>query len=42
MELSVFNIQGKETGKIQVNDSVFNIDVNELDIYLDVKSILAN
>jgi len=42
MELSVFNIQGKETGKIQVNDSVFNIEVNEHAIYLDVKSILAN
>lgn len=42
MELSVFNIQGKETGKIQVNDSVFNIEVNEHAMYLDVKSILAN
>jgi large subunit ribosomal protein L4 len=43
MELSVFNIQGKETGsKVQLNDTVFNIEPNEHAIYLDVKSILAN
>jgi len=43
MELSVFNIEGKETGrKIDLNDSIFGIEPNDHAIYLDTKQYLAN
>lgn len=43
MELSVYNIEGKDTGrKVELNDSVFAIDANEHVVYLDVKQYLAN
>lgn len=43
MEAKVFNIQGKETGRIvQLNDSVFGIEPNNHAIYLDVKQYMAN
>jgi len=43
MELAVYNIQGKDTGrKAQLNDAVFAIEPNEHVIYLDVKQYLAN
>jgi len=43
MELSVYNIQGKETGKkLKLSDEVFAIDPNDHSIYLDVKQYLAN
>ncbi len=43
MELSVYNIQGKDTGKkVTLNDSVFGIEPNDHAIYLDVKQHLAN
>ncbi len=43
MELAVYNINGKETGrKIQLNNEVFGIEPNDHAIYLDVKQIQAN
>lgn len=43
MELAVYNIQGKETGrKATLSDSVFAIEPNEHAVYLDVKQFLAN
>jgi len=43
MELSVINIQGKETGrKVTLNDQIFGIEPNDHAIYLDVKQYLAN
>jgi large subunit ribosomal protein L4 len=43
MELTVFNKEGKETGrKIKLDEAVFGIVPNEHAIYLDVKQHLAN
>ena len=43
MEVSVYNIEGKDTGrKVTLNDSVFAIEPNEHAVYLDVKQYLAN
>lgn len=43
MELSILNIQGKETGKkVSLSDAVFGIEPNDHAIYLDVKQYLAN
>lgn len=43
MELSVFNITGKETGrKVTLDESIFGIEPNDHAIYLDVKQYLAN
>jgi large subunit ribosomal protein L4 len=43
MELSVYNIEGKDTGrKVSLNDAVFGIEPNDHVIYLDVKQYLAN
>lgn len=43
MELSVLNIDGKETGrKANLNDSIFGIKPNDQAIYLDTKQFLAN
>ncbi|HPT31338.1 MAG TPA: 50S ribosomal protein L4 [Prolixibacteraceae bacterium] len=43
MELSVFNIEGTETGrKVSLNDEIFGIEPNDHAIYLDVKQYLAN
>ncbi len=43
MELSILNIQGKETGrKIALDESIFGIEPNDHAIYLDVKQYLAN
>jgi len=43
MELSVVNIEGKETGKkVSLNKSVFGIEPNTHAIYLDIKQHLAN
>ncbi len=42
MELSVYNIKGKETGKkVSLSDEVFGIKPNEHVIWLDVKHFLA-
>ncbi|MFV0591104.1 MAG: 50S ribosomal protein L4 [Draconibacterium sp.] len=43
MELSVLNIQGKETGrKVTLNDQIFGIEPSDHAIYLDVKQYMAN
>ncbi len=43
MELSILNIQGKETGrKITLDESIFGIEPNDHAIYLDVKQYMAN
>ena len=43
MELSVLNIEGKETGrKVALNDDVFGIEPSDHAIYLDVKQYMAN
>lgn len=43
MELTIYNINGAETGRMaQLNDEVFGVDINEHAIYLDVKQYLAN
>lgn len=43
MELSVYNIEGKETSKkVNLDDTVFGIEPNDHAIYLDVKQLQAN
>jgi large subunit ribosomal protein L4 len=43
MELTVFNIEGKETSKkVALNDAIFGIEPNDHAIYLDVKQFMAN
>ena len=43
MEVAVYNISGKETGrKVQLDDSIFGIEPNDHAIYLDVKQFRAN
>ena len=43
MELSIVNIEGKETGKkAKLDKKVFDIEPNDHAIYLDVKQYLAN
>ena len=40
--VSVYNIEGKEVGSIELNDAVFGIEVNEHLVHMAVKSQLAN
>jgi large subunit ribosomal protein L4 len=43
MELSVLNIEGKETGKkVSLNDSIFGIKPNDHAIYLDTRQFMLN
>lgn len=43
MEVAIYNISGKETGKKAVlSDEIFGIEPNSHAIYLDVKQYLAN
>ncbi len=43
MELAIYNIEGKETGKkVTLNPEVFGVEPNDHAIYLDVKQYLAN
>ncbi|MDX2188669.1 MAG: 50S ribosomal protein L4 [Bacteroidota bacterium] len=43
MELHIYNIEGKDTGrKIKLSEEVFGIEPNEHCVYLDVKQYLAN
>ena len=43
MELAVYNIEGKDTGrKVTLDDAIFGIEPNDHAIYLDVKQYLAN
>jgi len=42
MELKIYNIKGKDTGKkVQLNDELFGIEPNDHAIYLDVKQYMA-
>lgn len=42
MEVAVFNIEGKETGrKVNLEDTIFGIEPNDHAIYLDTKQYLA-
>jgi len=42
MEVAVFNIAGKETGrKVTLNETIFGIEPNDHAIYLDTKQYLA-
>ena len=40
--VSVYNIEGKEVGKIDLSDAVFGVEVNEHVLYEVVKNQLAN
>ena len=40
--ISVFNIEGKEVGSIELNDAVFGVDVNEHLVHMAVVAQLAN
>ena len=43
MELAVYNIEGKDTGRmVSLDDAIFGIEPNDHAIYLDVKQYLAN
>jgi large subunit ribosomal protein L4 len=43
MELAVYNMEGKDTGKkVKLSDDIFGITPNEHVVYLDVKQYLAN
>ena len=40
--VSVYNIEGKEVGKIDLSDAVFGVEVNEHLVHMAVVSRLAN
>ena len=40
--VSVYNIEGKEVGKIDLSDAVFGVEVNEHLVHMAVESQLAN
>jgi large subunit ribosomal protein L4 len=43
MELTIYNIKGKETAKkVKLNKKLFGVEPNDHAIYLDVKQYLAN
>lgn len=42
MELAVYNKEGKETKKVELNADIFGIEPNDHAIYLDVKQYGAN
>lgn len=43
MEVAVYNLEGKDTGrKVNLDDSIFGLTPNDHAIYLDVKQYLAN
>jgi large subunit ribosomal protein L4 len=43
MEISVFSLDGKDTGrKVNLDDAVFGCEPNDHAIYLDVKQFMAN
>ena len=41
-KIQMINIEGNPVSEIEVNDNIFNCDVNEHVVYLVVKNILAN
>ena len=40
--VSVYNIEGKEVDKLELNDSVFGVEINEHLVHMAVVSLLAN
>ena len=43
MEITVFDIEGKDTGrKISLDDSIFGIEPNDHAVYLDTRQYMAN
>ncbi|MFQ7394269.1 MAG: 50S ribosomal protein L4 [Lachnospira eligens] len=40
--VSVYNIEGKEVGSIELNDAVFGVEVNEHLVHMEVVNQLAN
>ena len=40
--VSVYNIEGNEVGTLELNDSVFGVEVNEHLVHLAVVAQLAN
>ncbi len=40
--VSVYNIEGKEVGTMELNDAIFNVEVNEHLVHMAVVSQLAN
>ena len=40
--VSVYNIEGKEVGSIELNDAVFGVEVNEHLVHMAVVNLLAN
>ena len=40
--VSVYNIEGKEVGKIDLSDAVFGVEVNEHLVHMAVVNQLAN
>ncbi|HPC97409.1 MAG TPA: 50S ribosomal protein L4 [Bacteroidales bacterium] len=43
MELSIYNIEGKKTGrKVTLDDEIFGIEPNDHAIYLDTRQYMAN
>ena len=41
-EVSVYNMEGKEVGKIDLNDSIFGVEINEHLVHMAVVQHLAN
>ena len=41
-KVSVYNIEGKVVGDIELNDAIFGVEVNEHLVHLAVVSQLAN
>ena len=41
-KINVLNVSGQNVGEIELNDSIFNIEVNEHVLYEAVKCQLAN
>ena len=41
-KVSVYNMEGNEVGDIELNDAVFNVEVNEHLVHMAVVSQLAN
>ena len=40
--VSVYNMEGKEVGKIDLNDAVFGVEINEHLVHMSVVQQLAN
>ena len=41
-KIQMINMEGNPVEEIELNENIFNIDINEHAVYLVVKNILAN